>query len=136
MKTATKIILGCLKRQRSVLLTKQHFLDLLDDIETLGRSRFLEIIEDELLSRSSRGGATGSHTANSLLDRMTRYRKQTGLSSANFNIALSKKLAPQTGSPPAKSTLASAPKYLAHLEKTLSATEIEKGFADVAAEYA
>lgn len=71
-----------------------------------------------------------------LLSKLARYRKDAGLTVADFNNALSKQLEQKLKSRPTKSALASAPKFLAYLQQFLSAAEIETGFANVLADYA
>ncbi len=134
MRAGTHELLTCLKRQRSLKLTRQHFADFADDLQTSGKDKFLDLIAEMLLAPPRRQSSTTAHDP--LLERMLRYRKQSGLSASDFNAALRAKLEPNAIANTPKSVLASAPKYLSHLRQTLSASEIESGLAGVLAEYA
>ncbi len=136
MKPGTEEILALLKRRRSTHLTKQHFADLADDVVALGKDGFLDLIANTVTTPRPPRRNRNNGEVNPLLERMTRYRKQAGLSASDFNTALSKEFEKSMGSKPPKSALASAPKYLAYLQGSLSAADIEVGFAKVLAEYA
>lgn len=136
MKSGTEEILALLKRQRSMRLTQQHFADLADDVVNLGKTGFLEATANISAPRPAKRTVAANSEANPLLDKMMRYRKQSGLSASDFNSALSEKFERRLGSKPPKSVLKSGRKYLDYLKKAVSAADIEDGFAKILEEYA
>lgn len=136
MKPGTQELLTSLRRQRTLRLTKQHFADLAEDVLALGKEGFLDLVVNTVLAPPQRRRLAADGEVDPLLEKMTRYRKQAGLTSSDFNGVLSKEFEKRLGSKPPKSALASAPKLLAYLKRSLSSADIEDGFAKVLAKFA
>ena len=136
MRPGTAAILGHLKRTRSVRFTRQQWADLVDDIAKLGKEKFLRIaVDGEAGARPVPKTTKQAEAPDTLLEEMSRYRKKSGLNTKAFIAALHIKLEGRLHRKPLKVTMTSGPKYLSYLRQSLSADEIETGFADVLAEY-
>ena len=137
MRPGTKAILEHLKRSRAARFTRQQWADLVDDVVTLGKERFLRIaVEQQEEAPPAQKVKKPVGASDPLLMQMDRYRKKSGLNARAFIAALHAKLEGRLHGRPPKAIMTSGPKYLFYIRQSLSAEEIEAGFADVLADYA
>jgi len=135
MRKGTLEILDCLKRQRSVEVTRRILLDLVKDIDDLPAEDFVSRSLQHVGNAKPRNKRKISTPADALRSRMSRYQKQSGLPMQRFLSEAAEHLWSEAVGNPSKASLKSAPSFLKAARKEFDDDKIEASLSEILKRY-
>ena len=135
MRKGTLEILDCLKRQRSVEVTRRILLDLVKDIDDLPAEDFVSRSLQHVVFFLMIIIRKISTPADALRSRMSRYQKQSGLPMQRFLSEAAEHLWSEAVGNPSKASLKSAPSFLKAARKEFDDDKIEASLSEILKRY-
>lgn len=128
MRPGTRLILARLNKSKAEPTKPEQWVDLVDDVLSMGRDEFLRVISTTKHDKPK--AKTTRAKPDALGQQVERYRKKSGLNSRDFLRELHSRLATQLPKPP-PSALTSVPKFLAFARQSIADADLEAACASV-----
>ena len=135
MRKGTLQILECLKRQRSLQVSRQTLLDVVMDVNDLTSEEFVAQSLQHLKKPKPPNTSKTSAPVDALRSRMSRYQKQSGLPMQRFLSEAAEHLWSGAGDNPSKASLKSGPSFLKAARKEFDDDTIEASFSEILKRY-
>lgn len=137
MRPGTLELLECLKKQRSLKVSKKHFDDLLRDAAELGGDDFIAAAMDQLKPKSpaKKPSKKNAKPADPLVDLLKDYQRRTGLKVNEFVGALVEELRGNLPGQMPKSNVKSLAKFLAYARRHTNDQQIQEACKSVLEEF-